>query len=210
MSNVASFLPELISQITVGETLSTRLAKYVLSPPRRSPWYSFQLELVDYSGLPGTRNAPSVKVVSQTPKRSIVIEAAIRARRGRTRAVQIRDIMFLLPESSSRPTTKQARFEGGREGIALSNDVSLISAKMLSMLEGTADASQNWYHENASANCAKKDVDMTDVMDDLSKVVSRCSGMNTSAHAGFKFEPGTPWMRVNDAYIQNLERDWPN
>ncbi|KAJ7483806.1 hypothetical protein B0H11DRAFT_2231953 [Mycena galericulata] len=65
MSNVASFLPELISQITVGENLSTRLAKYVLPPPRRSPSYSFQLELVDYSGLPGTRNAPSVKVVSR-------------------------------------------------------------------------------------------------------------------------------------------------
>ncbi|KAJ7504741.1 hypothetical protein B0H11DRAFT_1905340 [Mycena galericulata] len=218
MSNVASFLPELISQITVGETLSTRLAKYVLSPPRRSPWYSFQLELVDYSGLPGTRNAPSVKVVSQTPKRSIVIEAAIRARRGRTRAVQIRDIMFLLPESSSRPTTKQARFEGGREGIALSNDcvfqgedsepgLKLDFPRECGILQGRVS---KLVSRKRQRELRKKDVDMTDVMDDLSKVVSRCSGMNTSAHAGFKFEPGTPWMRVNDAYIQNLERDWPN
>ncbi|KAJ6521839.1 glycoside hydrolase superfamily [Mycena vulgaris] len=66
-------------------------------------------------------------------------------------------------------------------------------------------ASQNWYHESLlkrQRESGKKDVDMTDVMDGLSKK-ARDHGRvpmqwNTSAHAGFT--AGTPWMHVKDDY----------
>ncbi|KAJ6522981.1 glycoside hydrolase superfamily [Mycena vulgaris] len=63
---------------------------------------------------------------------------------------------------------------------------------------------QNWYHEilvERQREWGKKDVDMTDVMDGLSKKArdhGRVPMRNTSAHAGFT--TGTPWMRVNDDY----------
>ncbi|KAJ6548649.1 glycoside hydrolase family 13 protein [Mycena capillaripes] len=66
-------------------------------------------------------------------------------------------------------------------------------------------ASQNWYHEilaKRQHESGKEDVDMTDVLDGLSRK-ARDHGRvpmqwNSSAHAGFT--TGTPWMRVNDDY----------
>ncbi|KAJ6530664.1 glycoside hydrolase family 13 protein, partial [Mycena capillaripes] len=209
--------------ITVGETPFTHsaaeLAKYVL-PANKELNMVFQFDLV---ALDSPRTARSTPFTHRPWKLSEFKEIVTRWQRferdaGFWNAVyienhdQARSISRWGNDSeewravSAKMLAMLEVTLGGTQYVFQGEELGLKNFPREWGIEEYKDvASRNWYHEilaKRQRESGKKDVDMTDILDGLSKK-ARDHGRvpmqwNSFAHAGFT--TGTPWMRVNDDY----------